>query len=110
MIGRITSPYVFENYDGQTLECNLKVEIPIRLQGITFLVDCCCDAPKSDGPYTQIPCYDTPKSGGPADNSSTRRIFMVTFLYIFLTNIQILIIFYKSLVYYSFTLLHAKLY
>ena len=29
-----------KNYDGQTLECNLKVEIPIRLQGITFLVDC----------------------------------------------------------------------
>ena len=40
MIGTITSPYVYKNYDGQTLECNLKVEIPIRLQGITFLVDC----------------------------------------------------------------------
>ena len=40
MIGSITSLYVFKNYDGQTLECNLKVEIPIRLQGITFLVDC----------------------------------------------------------------------
>ena len=40
MIGNITSPYVYKNYDGQTLECNLKVEIPIRLQGITFLVDC----------------------------------------------------------------------
>ena len=40
MIGSITSPYVFKNYDGQTLECNLKVEIPIRLQGITFLVYC----------------------------------------------------------------------
>ena len=40
IIGSITSPYVFKNYDGQTLECNLKVEIPIRLQGITFLVDC----------------------------------------------------------------------
>ena len=36
MIRSITSPYVFKNYDGQTLECNLKVEIPIRLQGITF--------------------------------------------------------------------------
>ena len=43
MIGNITSPYVFKNYDGQTLECNLKVEIHIRLQGITFLVDCCKD-------------------------------------------------------------------
>ena len=31
IIGNITSPYVFKNYDGQTLECNLKVEIPIRL-------------------------------------------------------------------------------
>ena len=31
MIGNITSPYVFKNYDGQTLECNLKVEISIRL-------------------------------------------------------------------------------
>ena len=40
MIVSITSPYVFKNYDGQTLECNLKVEIPIRLQGITFLIDC----------------------------------------------------------------------
>ena len=40
MIGSITSPYVFKNYDGQTLECNLKIEIPIRLQRITFLVDC----------------------------------------------------------------------
>ena len=40
IIGNITSPYVYKNYDGQILECNLKVEIPIRLQGITFLVDC----------------------------------------------------------------------
>ena len=40
MIGNITSPYIYKNYDGQTLECNLKVEIPIRLQRITFLVDC----------------------------------------------------------------------
>ena len=39
MIGNITSLYVFKNYDGQTLECNLKVEIPIRLQEIIFLVD-----------------------------------------------------------------------
>ena len=30
----------YKNYDGQTLECNLKVEIPIRFQGITFMVDC----------------------------------------------------------------------
>ena len=40
IIGSITSPYVFLKYGGQTLECNLKVEIPIRLQGITFSVDC----------------------------------------------------------------------
>ena len=40
MIGSIKNTYVFKNYDGQTFECNLKVEIPIRLQGITFLVDC----------------------------------------------------------------------
>ena len=40
MIGNITSSHIFKNYDGQTLKCNLKVEIPIRLQGITFLVDC----------------------------------------------------------------------
>ena len=40
MIGNITSSYVYQNYDGQTLECNLKVERPIRLQRITFLVDC----------------------------------------------------------------------
>ena len=26
IIGSITSPYVYKNYDGQTLECNLKVE------------------------------------------------------------------------------------
>ena len=32
MIRNITSPYVYKNYDGQTLECNLQVEIPIRLQ------------------------------------------------------------------------------
>ena len=32
MIGTITSPYVYKNYEGQTLECNLKVEIPIRLR------------------------------------------------------------------------------
>ena len=51
------------------------------------------DAPKPGGPYTQIPCYDTPKSESPIDNLSTRGIFMVAFLYIFLTNIQILIIF-----------------
>ena len=37
-MGRHT--YVFKNYDGKTLECNLKVELPIRLQAITFLVDC----------------------------------------------------------------------
>ena len=40
MVGNITSPYVYKNYDDQTLECNLLVEIPIRLQGVTFLVDC----------------------------------------------------------------------
>ena len=40
MTGSIPSPYIFKNYSCQTLECNLKVEIPIRLQGITFLVDC----------------------------------------------------------------------
>ena len=40
IIRSITSPYVFKNYDGLTVEYNLKVEIPIRLQGITFLVDC----------------------------------------------------------------------
>ena len=40
IIGSITSPYVFKNYDYQTLECNLKVEILKRLQRITFLVDC----------------------------------------------------------------------
>ena len=39
MIRNITTSYVFKNYDGQTLEYNLKVEIPIRL-GITFLIDC----------------------------------------------------------------------
>ena len=27
----IRCPYSFKNYEGQTLECNLKVEIPIRL-------------------------------------------------------------------------------
>ena len=40
IIGSIRSPYVFKNYDDQTLKCNLKVIITIRLQGITFLVDC----------------------------------------------------------------------
>ena len=40
IIRSITSPHVYKNYDGQTLECNLKVEILIRLQIITFLVDC----------------------------------------------------------------------
>ena len=40
MIGSIPSSYIFKNYDDQTLECNLKVEIPIRLQEITFLVYC----------------------------------------------------------------------
>ena len=34
MIGNIKSLYVFKNYDDQTIECNLNVEIPIRLQGI----------------------------------------------------------------------------
>ena len=69
-----------------------------------------CDAPKPGGPYTQIPCCDPPKSEGLVDNSSTRGIFVVAFLYIFHTNIQILIIFYKSLMYNSFTLLHANIY
>ena len=36
MIRSITSPYIFKNYDGQTLEYNLKVEILIRLQGIVI--------------------------------------------------------------------------
>ena len=40
MTENITSPYIFKNYDGQTLEGNLKVEIPIKLQGITYMVDC----------------------------------------------------------------------
>ena len=40
IIGNITSLYVYKNYDGQTLQCNLQVEIPIRLQGVTFIVDC----------------------------------------------------------------------
>ena len=40
IIGSITTSYVYKNYDGKKLECNLKVEMPIRLQGITFLVDC----------------------------------------------------------------------
>ena len=40
IIGSITSSYVYKNYDGQTLEYNIKVEISIRLQEITFLVDC----------------------------------------------------------------------
>ena len=61
-----------------------------------------CDALNPGGPYIKIPCCDTPKSGGSTDNSSTRGIFVVIFLYIFLTNIQILIIFYKSLKYNSF--------
>ena len=39
MIDNITSPYIFKNYDDQRLECNLKVEIPIKLQGITYMVD-----------------------------------------------------------------------
>ena len=69
-----------------------------------------CDTPKPGGPYTQIPCYATPKSGDSTDNSSTCGIFVVAFLYILLTNIQILIIFYKSLMYNSFTLLHTKIY
>ena len=30
MIGNITNPYVFKNYNGQTLKCNLKIEISIR--------------------------------------------------------------------------------
>ena len=39
MIENITISYVFKNYNDQTLECNLKVEIPIILQGITFLIN-----------------------------------------------------------------------
>ena len=69
-----------------------------------------CDAPKPRGPYTQISCYDTPKFGSSTDYSSTYGIFVVAFLYIFLTNTPILIIFYKSLMYNSFALLHAKIY
>ena len=69
-----------------------------------------CDAPKPRDPYTMIPCCDPPKSKGPIDNSLIHKIFVVAFLYIFLTNIQILIIFYKSLMYNSFTLLHANIY
>ena len=61
--------------------------------------------------YALVICMcDATKPGGPFDNSSTRGIFVVAFLYIFLTNIQILIIFYKSLMYNSFTLLHANIY
>ena len=69
-----------------------------------------CDTPKPGGLYTMLPCCDTPKFGGPTDNLSTRGIFVVAFLYIFLANIQILIMFYKSLMYNSFTLLHVKIY
>ena len=50
------------------------------------------------------------KSECPVNNLPTRGIFVVAFLYIFLTNIQILIIFYKSLMYNSFTLLLANIY
>ena len=74
------------------------------------LVICLCDATKPGGPYTQIPYCDPPKFKGPVDNSLTYGIFMVAFLYIFLTNIQIVIIFYKSFMYNSFTLLHANIY
>ena len=41
--------------------------------------------------------FGASQSEGLADNSSTHGIFVVAFLYIFLTNIQILIMFYKSL-------------
>ena len=68
------------------------------------------DTLKPGRPYTQIPYCDPPKSEGLVDKSSTYGIFVVSFLYIFLTNIQILIIFYKSLMYNSFTLLHANIY
>ena len=54
MIGNITSPYVYKNYDCQTLECNLKVEIPIRLQGVTFLVDCYKDNRMQGNGYYDI--------------------------------------------------------
>ena len=50
----ITSPYIFKNYDDQTLECNLKVEIPIRLQGITFLVNCYKDDRKQGNGHYDI--------------------------------------------------------
>ena len=67
-----------------------------------------CDTPKPGDSYTQIPYCDTLKSEGSLDNSSTRGIFVVVFLYIFLT--QILIIFYKNSMHNSFTLLHTKIY
>ena len=74
------------------------------------LVICMCDATKPGGPYTHIPYCDPPKSKGQVDNLSTCGLFVVAFLCTFLTNIQILIIFYKSLMYNSFTLLHANIY
>ena len=60
------------------IKSNSSVIIYLKFSGQTM-----CDAPKPGGPFTQIPCCDTPKSKGPANNSSTRGIFMAAFLYIF---------------------------
>ena len=81
-----------KNYKGMRKKFTEKIKLSlvfVRSKTLSLM----CDALKPKGPYTQIPCYDTPKSGSPDDSSSTPKIFMVAFLYIFLTNIQILIIF-----------------
>ena len=54
MIGNITSSDIFKNYDGQTLEYNLKVEILIKLLGITYMVDCYKDNKMQGNGYYDI--------------------------------------------------------
>ena len=76
----------------------------LQIPGVNF-----CNAPKPKGPYTQIPCYDPPKFEGPFDNSSTRGIFVVTFMYIFsykYTNSYNILQEFDVQLFYTFTCQH----
>ena len=85
------------NCEVVSLCVNFLIEAVVEI-GLTFVVTL------QNSGVRILRYYAVPsKSGGQVDNSSTRGIFVVAFLYVFLANIQILIIFYKSLMYNSFT-------
>ena len=69
-----------------------------------------CDGPKPGGPVDHRQPGETPVNIEYPDNTLICLIHGNPFMYNFLTINQFVMIFHKSLMYNSFTLLYAKIY